>query len=101
MPRKREPDDREPAMKLPVKIGLPLLGLLLLGVSFTEGRENLLLIVLAMGVALWTAFSLPHPGPRRGDPTLVERSLRDADDPHGPPDEDAPANGSGTGRPPG
>jgi hypothetical protein len=88
-------------MKLPPKIGLPLLGLLLLGLAFTEGRENLLVTVLAMGVALWTAFSLPHPGPRRRDPSLVERSLRDADDPHDSSDEDAPANGSGTGRPPG
>jgi hypothetical protein len=52
-------------MRLPLRLGLPLLALLLLGLQFAEGRERLLLLVAAMGVALWCAFSLPHPGRHR------------------------------------
>ncbi|NIR97707.1 MAG: hypothetical protein GWO39_06415, partial [Gammaproteobacteria bacterium] len=51
-------------MKLSLKAGLPLLALLLLGVGLTEGSERTLLLLLGMGVALWCAFSLPHPGPK-------------------------------------
>ncbi len=48
-------------MKLSLKLGIPLLVLLLLGVGATEGTERVALLILAMGVALWCAFSLPHP----------------------------------------
>ena len=58
-------------MKLPLRYGLPLLGLLLLALSLVEGRERTLLLVGAMGVALWTAFSLPHPGPKPEEPPMV------------------------------
>lgn len=86
--------------RMPLKVGLPLLALLLLGLGLAEGRDQLLLIVLAMGVALWTALSLPHPGPKASPPGPVEQSLEDAgedrDDteaelgepPEGPPGDD-------------
>ncbi|MDH4247500.1 MAG: hypothetical protein OEW39_06765 [Deltaproteobacteria bacterium] len=51
-------------MKLPLRIGLPLLGVALVALMALNGPERTLLIVLAMGIALWTAFSLPHPGPK-------------------------------------
>ena len=57
-------------MKLPLRYGLPLLGLLLLVLSLVDGRERTLFLVVAMGVALWTAFSLPHPGPKPEEPPL-------------------------------
>jgi hypothetical protein len=48
-------------MKLPLKIGLPLLGLLLVGLALSEGAAKWPLLLAAMGVALWCAFSLPPP----------------------------------------
>jgi len=50
-------------MKIRLSHGLLLLLLLLLGVALTEGSEQIVLIVAAMGVALWSAFSLPRPPP--------------------------------------
>ena len=59
-------------IRLPLKLGLSLLGLLLLGLALVDGRAQLPLILLAMGVALWTALSLPHPGPKPEPPGLVQ-----------------------------
>lgn len=92
-------------MRLPLKVGLPLLGALVIGLAFVEGREYLLLLVAAMAVALWTAFSLPHPGPRTPEvddaESLVARSVPGGEPAAGTgdaPDEeaadaDAPAEG--------
>lgn len=66
--------------RMPLKVGLPLLALLLLGLGLAEGRDKLLLILLGMGVALWTALSLPHPGPKAPPPGPVEQSLEEAGD---------------------
>jgi hypothetical protein len=90
-------------MRLPLKVGLPLLGLLLLGMAFVEGREQLVLVLAAMGVALWSAFSLPHPGPRPQDPPLGAPEAPDpgADDVQdGSDDAQHGADGNGSGRPP-
>ncbi|HKI97086.1 MAG TPA: hypothetical protein VKB51_01305 [bacterium] len=57
-------------MKLPLKIGLPLLALLLVGLAFTDGPAQQLLLFAAMGVALWSAFSLPRPAPPPEAPLL-------------------------------
>ena len=47
---------------MPLKVGLPLLALLWVGSSWVDAAQGqLLLRVGAMGVALWTAFSLPIP----------------------------------------
>lgn len=82
-------------MKLPLKVGLPLLGVLLLGLAFVEGREQTVLLVIAMGVALWSAFSLPHPGPRPAPRSLVERSLpEDVRDAVGDDEDDPPPRAS-------
>jgi hypothetical protein len=75
-------------VKLPLKIGLPLLGLLLLGLALSEGPAKLGLLLAAMGVALWSAFSLPRPTPRPDLRVIV-------------PDEDDPAPGNGDDPPPG
>ena len=51
-------------MKISLRVGLSLLALLLFlasVVSYGEGKVPLM--ILAMGVALWTAFSLPAPTP--------------------------------------
>jgi hypothetical protein len=84
-------------MKLPLRYGLPLLALLLLGLAVTEGAERFALLLAAMGVALWSAFSLPHPGPRQAPPAL--------DLEPGPADDAEPGAGEGSaparGRPPG
>jgi hypothetical protein len=68
-------------MKLPLKWGvLALLGLWGLHASLDEPRERMLVLVAAMGVALWTAFSLKIPPKRRPE----DESLLD-------PPEDAQA----------
>lgn len=51
-------------MKLPLRIAVPLLLLLLAGIGLAEGPQRTLLLVCGMGVALWAAFSLPRPAPR-------------------------------------
>ena len=50
-------------MKLPVRFGLPLLLVLLAGLTLFEGPERTTVLVAAMLVALWTALSLPRPPP--------------------------------------
>ena len=57
-------------MKLSLRLGIPLLVLVLIGSSLMEGFERTVLLIVAMAVALWTAFSLPHPrgeAPEPGD----------------------------------
>jgi hypothetical protein len=88
-------------MKLPLKYGIPLLIVLWLASGYTAyGEGKTLLMMLAMGVALWTAFSLPRP--RRRPPREPEEEGEEPWD----EGEDAgrgaepPANGSGR-RPPG
>ncbi len=49
-------------MRLPLKIGIPLLIGLWLASGYTDyGQGKTLMMILAMGIALWTAFSLPRP----------------------------------------
>lgn len=50
-------------MKLPLRYGLPLLLVLLGGLALVDGPERTTVLVGAMGVALWTALSLPRPPP--------------------------------------
>ena len=73
-------------MNLPLKVGLPLLVALLVGSSFAEGFERTAVLVAAMAVALWTAFSLPHvrrPPPEEPPPDEAEAE---------PPEEEPPAD---------
>lgn len=51
-------------MKLPLKIGIPVLLAMLAGTALTEGNTRMLLVVASMGIALWTALSLPRPAQR-------------------------------------
>ncbi len=49
-------------MKLPLRFGIPLLvGLLLISSYTGYDQGKTLFLLLAMVVALWTAFSLPRP----------------------------------------
>ncbi len=58
--------ENTPRMKMPLKYGIPLLIALWLASGFIEyGQGKTLLMALAMGVALWTAFSLPRPRRRK------------------------------------
>lgn len=50
-------------MRLSLRLGIPLLVVLLVGSGMARGGERTLLLVAAMAVALWTAFSLPRPRP--------------------------------------
>lgn len=64
-------------MKLPIRFGIPLLLLLLAGLAFVDGLERTVLLVAAMGVALWSALSLPRPppaeSPEETEDTLEQR----------------------------
>jgi len=82
-------------MKLPLKIGLPLLGLLLVGLSLSTGAARLGLLLAAMGVAIWTAFSLPPPK-RPPELHVIEPGEDSADD--AGPEGGAPPDGSGEPR---
>ena len=68
-----EPEEIRESMKLPLKWGVPLLLFLLAGIMVSAGPERMVLLMLAMGVALWSAFSIPHPGPKRkeDDPSWI------------------------------
>lgn len=57
-------------MKLPLRYGIPLLLVLLAGLTAVDGLERTMLLVAAMGVALWSALSLPRPPPREAEDTL-------------------------------
>ncbi len=83
-------------MKMPLKYGIPLLIVLWLASGYTSyGQGKTLLMVLAMGVALWTAFSLPRPRRRRLEEAEDAEEESEAE-PHGPPgDGEIPTNGSG------
>ena len=86
-------------MKLPLKIGLPLLGLLLVGLWLSEGAAKLPLLLAAMGVALWSAFSLPPP---KQPPELRVLESDDAgpDGPDGTEGSDSPHRAGADGAPP-
>ena len=76
-------------MKLPLRFGIPaLIALLIVGSfkGYDEGKT--LFLMLAMGVALWTAFSLPRP--RRWHPEEPEEGEGDEPKPYWleEPDED-------------
>ena len=71
-------------MKLPLKYGIPLLVVLLLASGYTSyGQGKTLLMMLAMVVALWTAFSLPRP--RKWRPEEVEEGEESDDNEPQPP----------------
>lgn len=59
-------------MKLPLRFGLPLLLVLLAGLIAMDGPERTVLLVAAMGVALWSALSLPRPPPEEAEDTLEQ-----------------------------
>lgn len=95
-------------MKLPLRFGIPLLVLLWLAGGYTTyGQGKTLLVVLAMGVAMWTAFSLPHPGRKAGAPPeddedpaleddftrLIEPGPGDPPRPQLPPEDGEPRRG--------
>ncbi len=48
-------------MKLSLKTGIPVLLAMLAGTALTDGNTRMLLVVASMGIALWTALSLPRP----------------------------------------
>ena len=74
-------------MRMRLRYGVPLLLALWIGSAWmADPRWELALRVLAMGVALWTAFSLPIP-PRRREP---EPDLRIVSDEGEAPDLDKP-----------
>ncbi len=91
-------------MKLPLKYGIPLLIVLWLASGVTSyGEGKTFLMMLAMGVALWTAFSLPRPRRRvpegeeeevDGEPAEEWDGLEHGPAP-GPEEAELPANGSG------
>lgn len=74
-------------MKLPLKWGLlALVGLWVLHGALESPRERIVLLIAAMGVALWTAFSLnipPKPKPEEESlldpPEEEERDESDSD----------------------
>ena len=54
--------------KLPLRYGIPALVALWVGHGFVEDENwRTVLLVVAMGVALWTAFSLNIPPRKPGD----------------------------------
>ncbi len=74
-------------MRMRLRYGIPLLLGLWIGSSqVADARWELLLRVLAMGVALWTAFSLPIP-PRRPLPAQDLRIVPDGDETQDPDNE--------------
>ncbi len=83
--------------KLPLKYGIPLLVFLLLASGYTDyGDGKTLMMILAMGGALWTAFSLPLP--RRRQPDYPEEEEGFAEPPQDEESEqEKPSNGSGRG----
>ncbi len=64
-------------MRLPLKYGIPLLIGLWLASGHTDyGQGKTVMMILAMGVAMWTAFSLPRPRrPPPGPPEEEEEAL--------------------------
>ncbi len=99
-------------MKLPLRYGIPLLIVFWLASGYTDyGQGKTLLMVLAMGVAMWTAFSLPRPRKWRPEITEDEDASEDGEAiqaQEGSADRaavqaeegDAPANGRGRRPPP-
>lgn len=77
-------------MRMRLRYGVPLLLALWIGSGqMADARWEMVLRVLAMGVALWTAFSLPIP-PRRPTPEQALQIVTDEEegaDPARPADE--------------
>jgi hypothetical protein len=69
-------------MKLPLRYGFPLLLVLLAGLTAVDGLERTVLLVVAMGVALWSALSLPRPPPPEEAEDTLEQQL-EVDDEEG------------------
>lgn len=68
-------------MKLPLRYGLLLLaGLLLLSATLAAGPERSVVLLAAMGVAVWTAFSLPGISREEAAPETGEPTDEEADD---------------------
>ena len=95
-------------MKMPLRYGIPLLIFLWLASGYTSyGEGKTLMMMLAMGVAMWTAFSLPRP--KRRPPEMPEDDEEEEEElPEGTHAEsrepeafrdDLPANGRGRRRP--
>ena len=75
-------------MKLPLKFGLPILAGIWIWHGFVEHTmARTMLLVAAMAVALWTAFSLNIPPRRKGDEAETGLQLEELDD-EGAPDRD-------------
>lgn len=79
--------------KLPLRWGLPLLLALWVGYPFVQAEQwKLVMLVAGMGVALWTAFSLPiAPRPPERGPHLeiVDDEPERPQEP-GPEDDEPP-----------
>lgn len=67
-------------MKLPLRFGIPLLLVLLVALTAVDGPERTVVVVAAMGVALWAALSLPRPPPKEAEDTLERRLEIDEDE---------------------
>jgi hypothetical protein len=74
-------------MKLPLKFGLPILVAIWVVHGFVEDENTrTFLLVAAMAVALWTAFSLNIPPRRKGDAAETGLQLEEEEE----EDESAP-----------
>ena len=81
-------------MKLPARYGLPLL-LGALGLAWLwEGQLRFLGLIAAMGLALWTAFSLPPP---QGTAGQVAEAAEQPELPAGSPKNLTKDESNGTG----
>ena len=61
-------------MKLPLRFGIPLLLALLAGLTAVDGLGRTVVLAAAMGVALWSALSLPRPpSPEEAENSLEQR----------------------------
>ena len=86
-------------MKLPLKFGLPILVGIWVGHAFVEDENTrTILLVAAMAVALWTAFSLNIAPRRKGDEPETGLRLEEQDD-EGAPDRDAEEEDGENGEP--
>lgn len=80
-------------MKMPLKYGIPLLIALWLGSGYTDyGQGKTALMSLAMGVALWTAFSLPRPPRRRPEDSEAEETEPEETGQEGQMEHEAPSS---------
>ena len=66
-------------MKLPLRFGIPLLLALLAGLTAVDGLGRTVVLAAAMGVALWSALSLPRPPPPEEAENSLEQRLEIAE----------------------